>query len=110
MTHRLHERSDPTARAEPSGGADMRRARPSWRAGLRSTWAIRSAVGRLPQAIHEVIHLALSGLARGAVALLDAADELLTLARDAVEVVVGQVAPALLNGTLELLPVALEHV
>src|SRR6478609_5763516 len=54
--------------------------------------------------------LLLGLVAADAVALLDATQQLVALAGDDVEIVVGQLAPLLLDLALELLPVALDGV
>src|SRR5688572_3401775 len=53
-----------------------------------------------------VLDLAIRLVLRAAVALLDLADELVALAVDDRNVIIGELAPALLDLTLELLPVA----
>lgn len=72
----------PRARARPGGRLAARASDLCMRYG----WirAIRS---------RELIHLTLGFFLRDAVALLDAADELITFPADALEVVVGQLAP-----------------
>src|SRR5690606_9199965 len=60
--------------------------------------------------VRELLELALGLLDRDALALLQLAEELVAAARDLVEIVVGELAPALLQAALELLPVALDAV
>src|SRR6185436_13868079 len=54
--------------------------------------------------------LALGLVLADAVGVLDLADQLVALARDAVEVVVGELAPLLLRLALQLLPVAFDAI
>ena len=58
----------------------------------------------------EVVHLLLGLVLRDPIRGLQAAHELFALARDLVELVVGQPAPRLAHVPLELLPVALDAV
>src|SRR5262245_823610 len=60
--------------------------------------------------LEEIVHLTLGLFASHAVALLDLANELITLAFDDVEVVVRQLAPLLLHLAAILLPIALHLV
>src|SRR5262249_10871137 len=55
-----------------------------------------------------ILDLSLRFFAGDAVALLDPADELLSTALDLIDVVIGQLAPALANFPLELQPLAFE--
>src|SRR5205814_6876221 len=57
-------------------------------------------------AVFPFAHLIFGLVARVAVALLDLADELVALAGHAIELVIGELAPALLQRALHLLPVA----
>ncbi len=66
------------------------------------------SVGRLAKVGDEVVDLTLGLGTLGAVAGLDAADELLAAAGDLVKIVVRQVTPVLADGALELLPVPLD--
>src|SRR5215207_5228599 len=65
----------------------------------------RAAVARLP-----VLDLPFGFVAADAVTFLDASEQLVALAGDDVEVVVGQLAPLLLGLALELFPVAFDGV
>src|SRR4030095_3138973 len=64
----------------------------------------------LSLAAKPVGDLAIGHLARDAIALLDAADQLLALAFSAVEVIVGQLAPLFADAPLEFLPVAFDSI
>src|SRR5882757_6787865 len=61
-------------------------------------------------ALEPGIDLALRLVPRNAVALLQPAGELLALALDHIEVVVGELAPLLLSLALELFPVAFDTI
>jgi hypothetical protein len=55
-------------------------------------------------------HLALCVVLGAAIAFLDLADELVAMTRELLELVIGQLAPALLDRAFHLLPVTLDAV
>src|SRR5258706_16361932 len=67
-------------------------------------------VPRLARLALPAFHLGIGLVAGAAVALLDLAHELVALARDLVEFVVGELAPLFLDRALHLLPVAFDAV
>src|SRR6185503_2856184 len=79
------------------------------RAQARAAW--RGTTGqRLLQPRFPVTHLLVGFILGDAVVLLDAADQLVALAGDAIELVVGDLAPLLLGFALELAPIAFDAV
>src|SRR5438477_3676390 len=93
------------ARAQaPAAGAPAR-GRPA-AAGRTASGRASVCRGLLLLAVFPFADLIFGVVARAAVALLDLADELVALARHAVELVIGELAPALLQRALHLLPVA----
>src|SRR5712664_2429455 len=66
----------------------------------------RAAPSALRLAIFPFAHLLIGVVLGAAVALLDLADQLVALPRELVELVVGELAPALLERAFHLLPVA----
>src|SRR4051812_977362 len=70
----------------------------------------RSVCFEILLARFPVVHLLLGFVLADAVGLLDAAEQLVALAGDAVEVVVGQLAPLLLHFALRHLPVAFDAI
>jgi hypothetical protein len=64
------------------------------------------AHGPVVRGLEPAVDLALGLVLRNAIALLETAGELLALALDHVEVVIGELAPLLLNLAFELLPVS----
>src|ERR1043165_1882994 len=63
-----------------------------------------------PLGPHPVVDFALRVLLRPSVALLEATDQLLRVALDSGNVIVGQLAPLLTYAALELCPLALQRV
>src|SRR6187399_658466 len=92
-----HRRQRDAAGAGGPGGPPAAR--------LRTCAGATRFVGR-DQGIELTIHLVLGQ----AIALLDPANELVALSAGGVEIVVGQLAPLLLDRTLELHPFALEDI
>ena len=71
--------------------------------------AVKLARGLLQPGL-PIAHLLVGFVAADAIALLDAADQLVALAADAIELVVGQLALLLLGLALELAPIAFDAV
>src|SRR5690606_29899005 len=98
--------------ARPAGAAGHAAwDRPGRRPGSAPTAWLGPAEARLaPVGVEPLVEAALRLVAAVAVALLDAADELVVVALGHREVVVGELAPLLLDGAPERLPVALQNV
>src|SRR5205085_1475635 len=92
--------------AAPARGRPAAAAR---RASARARSSLAAWAGLLLP-VFPFARLALCVVLRATVAFLDLADKLIALARHLVELIVGQLAPALLERALHLLPIALDAV